>query len=202
MYNWLGAVYLKQVVPPELLVPCSKFYILDINKYPNFQCREPVRTRSRDDPRAGQSNIVVSRTPVQTSEAAHVFFCIFFLLSLVCFLRLRELHLLEVRLTDFYSFFLHGHSCSKESRCKLQRMKNGFHQNALFILRGTRNLSFVLRRSLLSTFETIWIIVITLECSYITASKSNQRERKMRPMELSGVNFSTHGAESECSCFD
>ena len=34
----------------------------------------------------------------------------------------------------FYSFFLHGHSCSKESRCKLQRMKNGFHQNALFTI--------------------------------------------------------------------
>ena len=71
-----------------------------------------------------------------------------------------------------------------------------------YILRGTRNLSFVLRRSLLRTFETIWIIVITLEFSNITASKSIRRERKMRPMELSGVNFSTHGSESECSCFD
>ena len=69
-------------------------------------------------------------------------------------------------------------------------------------LRGTRNLSFVLRRSLLRTFETILILVITLECSNITASKSIRRERKMRPMELSGVNFSTHGSESECSCFD
>ena len=58
MYNWLEAVYLKQVVPPALLVPPSKFYIFD-NKYPNFQCREPVKTRSRDDPRAGQSNIVI-----------------------------------------------------------------------------------------------------------------------------------------------
>ena len=28
------------------------------------------------------------------------------------------------------------------------------------ILRGTRNLSFVLRRSLLKTFETVWILVI------------------------------------------
>ena len=65
---------------------------------------KPVRTRSRDDPRAGQSNIVVSRTPVQTSEAAHVFLNLFFLLSVVCFLRLRELHLLEVRLTDFIAF--------------------------------------------------------------------------------------------------
>ena len=70
------------------------------------------------------------------------------------------------------------------------------------ILRGTRNLSFVLGRSLLGTLETIWILVITLECSNITASKSIRRERKMRPMELSGVNFSTHGSESECSCFD
>ena len=70
------------------------------------------------------------------------------------------------------------------------------------ILRGTRNLSFVLRRSLLRTVETIWILVIKLECSYITASKSIRRERKMRPMELSGINFSTHGTESECSCFD
>ena len=69
-----------------------------------------------------------------------------------------------------------------------------------YIPRGTRNLSFVLRRSLLRTFETIWILVITLECSNITASKSMLRERKMRPMELSGVNFSTHGSESECSC--
>ena len=67
------------------------------------------------------------------------------------------------------------------------------------ILRGTRNLSFVLRTSLLRTFETIWILVITLECSNITASKSICRESKMRPMELSGVNFSTHGSESECS---
>ena len=70
------------------------------------------------------------------------------------------------------------------------------------ILRGTRNLSFVLRRSLLRAFETIWIFVITFECSNITASKSIRRERKMRSMELSGVNFSTHGSESECSCFD
>ena len=70
------------------------------------------------------------------------------------------------------------------------------------ILRGTRNLSFVLRRSLLKTFETIWILVITLECSIIPASKSFRRDRKMRPMELSGVNFSTKGSESECSCFD
>ena len=72
----------------------------------------------------------------------------------------------------------------------------------LYILRGTRNLSFVLRRSLLRTFETIWILVITSECSNITASKSIRHERKMRPMELSGVNFSTHGSKSECSCFD
>ena len=70
------------------------------------------------------------------------------------------------------------------------------------ILRGTRNLSFVLRRSLMRAFETILILVIILECSNITASKSIRRERKMRPMELSGVNFSTHGSESECSCFD
>ena len=70
------------------------------------------------------------------------------------------------------------------------------------ILRGTRNLSFVLRRSLLGTFETIWILVITLECSNITASKSIRREKKMRPMELSGGQFSTHGSESECSCFE
>ena len=71
-----------------------------------------------------------------------------------------------------------------------------------YILRGTRNLSFVLGRSLLRTFETIWILVITLECSNITASKSIRRERKMRQMELSGVNFSMHVSESECSCFD
>ena len=77
LYNWLEAVYLKQVVPPIYMFPASKFYIL-YNNYPNFQCREPVRTRSRDDPRAGQSNIVVSRTPVKISEAAHVFFCFFF----------------------------------------------------------------------------------------------------------------------------
>ena len=75
-------------------------------------------------------------------------------------------------------------------------------QNLENILRGTRNLSFVLRRSLLRTFGTIVILVITLECSNITASKSIRRERKMRPLELSGVNFSTHGSESECSCFD
>ena len=72
----------------------------------------------------------------------------------------------------------------------------------LTILRGTRNLSFVLRRSLLRTFETIWILVITLVCSNITASKSIRRERKIRPMELSRVNFSTNWSESECSCFD
>ena len=63
------------------------------------------------------------------------------------------------------------------------------------ILRGNRNLSFGLRRSLLRTFETIWILVITLEFSNITASKSIRREGKMGPMELSGVNFSTHGSE-------
>ena len=63
----------------------------------------------------------------------------------------------------------------------------------LYILRGTRNLSFVLRRSLLRTFETIWILVITLECSNITASKSIRRERKMRPMELSGSIFRRMG---------
>ena len=61
------------------------------------------------------------------------------------------------------------------------------------VLRGTRNLSFILGRSLLRTFETIWILVITLECSNITASKSIHRERKMRPMELSGVNFRRMG---------
>ena len=65
------------------------------------------------------------------------------------------------------------------------------------ILRGTRNLSYVLRRSLLRSLETIWILVISIECSNIAASKSIRRERKLRPMELSGVNFSTHGSESE-----
>ena len=80
----------------------------------------------------------------------------------------------------------------------LNRQK--FYKNS--ILRGKRNLSFVLGRSLLRNFETIWILVITFECSNITASKSIRRERKMRPMELSGVNFSVHGSESECSCFD
>ena len=73
---------------------------------------------------------------------------------------------------------------------------------AYHILRGTRNLSFVLRRSLLRTFETIWILVIKFECSNITASKSILREGKMRPMELSGGQFMTHGSESECTCFD
>ena len=77
---------------------------------------------------------------------------------------------------------------------------DGMHNSS--ILRGTRNLSFVSGRSLLRPFETIWILVITLECSNITASTSIRRERKMRPMELSGVNFSTHGSKSECSCFD
>ena len=52
------------------------------------------------------------------------------------------------------------------------------------------------------TLDTIWILVITLECSNLTASKSIRHDRKMRPMELSGVIFSTHGSESECSCFD
>ena len=66
-------------------------------------------------------------------------------------------------------------------------------ETVTFILRGTSNLSFVLRRSLLSSFETICILVITLECSYITVSKSIRRERKMRPMELSWVNVTTHG---------
>ena len=78
----------------------------------------------------------------------------------------------------------------------------GFSDFVTSILRGTRNLSFVLGRSLLRTFETIWILVITLECSNITASKSIRRGRKIKPTKLSGVNFSTHGSESECSCFD
>ena len=95
----------------DYLFPASKFYILD-NKYPNFQSREPVRIRSRDDPTAGQSNIVVSRSPVQIQESAHSFFLFFFFCFLWCFLRLRQLHLLEVRLTDFYSLFLHDYSCS------------------------------------------------------------------------------------------
>ena len=46
------------------------------------------------------------------------------------------------------------------------------------------------------------MLFITLTCSNITASKSIRRERKMIPVELSGVNISTHGSESECSCFD
>ena len=69
------------------------------------------------------------------------------------------------------------------------------YYGCITILRGTRNLSFVLRRSLLRIYETIWILVITLECNNITASKSILRERKMRPMELSGVKFSTQGSE-------
>ena len=85
------------------------------------------------------------------------------------------------------------HACYKSIGRKIAK---------LYILRGTRNLSFVLRRSLLRTFETIWILVKALECSNITASKSIRRERKMRVMELPGVKFSTHGSESECSCFD
>ena len=100
-------------------------------------------------------------------------------------------------------------SCSKQNLCLLFILRALFTQKMrerrgkpLYILRGTRNLSFLLRRSLLRTFETIWILVITLECSNITASKSIRRERKMRPMELSRVNFSTHVSESECSCFD
>ena len=87
---------------------------------------------------------------------------------------------LQIRLKIMRLFFNH----SKEN---LFRYKHN-----TYILRGTRNLSFVLRRSLLRSFETIWILVITLECSNITASKSIRRQRKMRPMELSGVKFSTH----------
>ena len=49
--------------------------------------------------------------------------------------------------------------------------------------------------SLLRTFETIWILVITLECNNITASKSIRRERKMRPMELSGSIFRRMGQD-------
>ena len=78
MTNWFEAVYLKRLHTLDYLFPASKFYILD-NKYPTFQSREPVRSRSRDDPTAGQSNIVISRSPVQISESAHFFF----LLSLV-----------------------------------------------------------------------------------------------------------------------
>ena len=77
-----------------------------------------------------------------------------------------------------------------------------FLTSPLTILRGTRNLSFVLRRSLLRIFETILICIIRLEFGNITASKSIRRERKLRLMELSGVNITTHGSESECSCFD
>ena len=84
----------------------------------------------------------------------------------------------------------------------LINMRSAFFLKDKYVLRGTINISFVLGRSLLRTFETIWNLVITLECSNITASKSKRRERKMRPMELSGVNFSTHGSEPECSCFD
>ena len=62
-----------------------------------------------------------------------------------------------------------------------------------YILRGTRNLSFVLRRSLLRTFETILILVITLECSNITASKSIRRERKMSQWNSLGSIFRRMG---------
>ena len=104
---------------------------------------------------------------------------------------------------DFYADDATVHYANKNKnvvQMKLQNGTDGFLSWCLSNnkLRGTRNLSFVLRRSLLRTFETIWIFVITFECSNITASKSSRRERKMRPMELSGVNFSTHGSESEC----
>ena len=49
--------------------------------------------------------------------------------------------------------------------------------------------------SLLRTFETIWILVITLRCSNITASKSIRRERKIRSMELSGSIFRRMGQD-------
>ena len=75
--KWLETMYLKQVAHMDYLFPALKFYILD-DKYPNFQSREPVRIRSRDDPTAGQSNIVVSRSPVQIPESAHFFFFAFF----------------------------------------------------------------------------------------------------------------------------
>ena len=58
MNNWFDTVNLKQVVHCGLLVPRFKILHFD-EKYPNFQCREPVRIGSCDDPTAGQSNSVV-----------------------------------------------------------------------------------------------------------------------------------------------
>ena len=76
--NWLEAVYLKQVAHPGFTCSPLQNSTFLIIKYPNFQSREPVRIRSRDDPTAGQSNIVVSRSPVQIPESAHFFFFFFF----------------------------------------------------------------------------------------------------------------------------
>ena len=66
------------------MFPASKFYIEFLeNKYPEIQCSEPVMIRSLDDPTGGQSNIVVSKSAVQISELAHVFFFFFFMISKV-----------------------------------------------------------------------------------------------------------------------
>ena len=46
---------------------------------------------------------------------------------------------------------------------------------------------------------TIWILVKIFDRSNITATKLIRRNWKIRPVELSGVIFSTQGSESECS---
>ena len=47
-------------------------------KYPNFQCREPVRIRSRDDLTADLSNIGLNVPGSNLRVSTSFFFCFFF----------------------------------------------------------------------------------------------------------------------------
>ena len=135
-------MYLEKVVHRVVLdlFRASKFDILE-NKDIKFQYREPVRIRGRDDPAAGQSNIIT---------LSHCFcvvvFLLFFLLSLL-FSGIRQLRLLEVYATrvTFSLYF----SCTtvlilKETGA-ISRDKKGFHQNAL-LLANTLQTQFALRK--------------------------------------------------------
>ena len=101
-----------------------------------------------------------------------MFFFVFFFAFFGVFSKVKGTQLLEVRLTDFYNFILHDHSCSKESRCKLQGMKNGFHQNALFTislqtqvsLRYHVNVEMIMQFNAELTANIFLIFVLNLDC--------------------------------------
>ena len=55
---------------------------------------------------------------------------------------------------------MHGLRCALMRQIVVEDLHKAYVISSyIYILRGTRNLSFVLRRSLLGTFETIWTLL-------------------------------------------